>query len=329
MDMGKVMASDNECRSQVRPRCMTKTELKCTLLHPSRRHAYSDVLHRVADQVTRNDNWFGQNDDNNAFEFRSPTVFLDIAGPVFSIFNRNLVGEGLFMIIALDSVSRIKLPSPELFPVLNFGMQKLPVLPPHDHRQYKPLDNCPVTLEQQVLLTALRRASTHKAKHNALCALNWHFSVQQSAHHQEISNLQHQYSENYSITDGTLYDLVYVYSSYPHVDTKGEFHPAKHHLVISYDIRLQSPRFWALPELMLIHSLLKKPLSTGLLLEPNDSLNTENRNKAMFLLQETSGNNLEEIIKYLHPEKPTTEDSSEDSPDEDKTDEEIVITHKK
>ncbi|KAL2336024.1 hypothetical protein Fmac_010470 [Flemingia macrophylla] len=462
-----------------------------------------------------------------------------------------------------DSESRIKLPSPELFPVLNFGMQKLPVLPPQDHRQYKPLDNCPVTLEQQVLLTALRRASTHKAKHNALCALNWHFSAQQNDH-QEISNLQHQvsyyknlthqpqtklhkppelqintmsieqlssfvllkywvrqyilnrfpedikkhiitlaqqanwnkvmtmihriqhleleilpftvlqYSENYSITEGTPYDLfpprlcfetlhnldetflaqtyfcgllhmfkmkkgtqppqmlgpkvcniiqtfinqeenmcirhggikpyfpsylrVYVYSSYPHVDIKGEFHPAKHHLVISYDIRLQSPRFWALSELMLythdytllttsqtfdktgmdfyqtfpydlnhplqllgetqlckvwcprkrastlwyepilhpqlykndlcfsrIHSLLKKPLSTGLLLEPSASLNYENRNKAMFLLQETSGNNMEEIIKYLYPEKPTTEDSSDD----DKTDEEVVITHKR
>ncbi|KAL2322998.1 hypothetical protein Fmac_027377 [Flemingia macrophylla] len=69
-------------------------------------------------------------------------------------------------------------------------MQKLPVLPPRDHRRYKLLQECPVTLDQQVLLTSINRADTHKAKQNALTALNWHFYQQ----NQKLETLQQKVS---------------------------------------------------------------------------------------------------------------------------------------
>ena len=64
----------------------------------------------------------------------------------------------------------------EGYPTLQFGSQQLPVLPEDHPQQFKPLHGCPILKEQQVLLTALRRASTPTAKLNALNALNYYFS---------------------------------------------------------------------------------------------------------------------------------------------------------
>ena len=64
----------------------------------------------------------------------------------------------------------------EGYPTLQFGSQQLPVLPEDHPQQFKPLHGCPILKEQQVLLTALRRASTPTAKLNALNTLNYYFS---------------------------------------------------------------------------------------------------------------------------------------------------------
>lgn len=64
----------------------------------------------------------------------------------------------------------------EGYPTLQFGSQQLPILPEDHPQQFKPLHGCPILKEQQVLLTALRRASTPTAKLNALNALNYYFS---------------------------------------------------------------------------------------------------------------------------------------------------------
>ncbi|KAL2335683.1 hypothetical protein Fmac_016896 [Flemingia macrophylla] len=73
-------------------------EIVDSLLCPSFSAYSSDALHRVADQVTRNDNRFGQNDDDDdAFEFGKVAdgVFLDAACPAFPIFDRDFAGGGL------------------------------------------------------------------------------------------------------------------------------------------------------------------------------------------------------------------------------------------
>ncbi|XP_020203215.1 uncharacterized protein LOC109788799 [Cajanus cajan] len=73
-----------------------------SLVCPSFSAYSSDALHRVADQVTRNDDRFSQNDDDDDFEFVAfgkvaEGVFLDAASPAFPIFDRDLAapeGDG-------------------------------------------------------------------------------------------------------------------------------------------------------------------------------------------------------------------------------------------
>ncbi|KAL2322099.1 hypothetical protein Fmac_026478 [Flemingia macrophylla] len=74
-----------------------------------------------------------------------------------------------------DSVSRIKLPSQNCSRSSLLGCKNFPSFL-LGTTAYKLLKECPVTLDQQVLLTSINRANTHKTKQNALTALNGIFT---------------------------------------------------------------------------------------------------------------------------------------------------------